>query len=146
MKTPTHTSSPEKNPLREGWYETTHVEIAGASAGIYEWRIEGFGAYVGKSKNLRSRFREYRNNVCKLLNGLPYRKNNPEGFRDVHRELLNAYQNKAAIKFTVLGFYEPDSLNAHEQAAIKRLRETHASEGLQVYNAKTRTKKRQGAN
>ena len=46
--------------------------------GIYAWDIEGVGTYIGQSKNLRSRVREYPNNIRKLAEALPYRKSKPD--------------------------------------------------------------------
>lgn len=145
MKILADTESHRTEPLREGWCRTSQFEIARNSAGIYEWRIDGVGIYVGKSKNLRSRFREYKNNLRKLINKLPYRKNNPDGFRNVHQALFKAYQNHTAIKFSILEFCHPDRLNVCEQATIKALREALVDSELEVFNADSRTTDRRAA-
>ena len=64
-------------PLRDGWFEVSADDIQLASAGIYEWRIEGVGIYIGQSKRLAGRLREYPNNVRKIIDGAPYRKGKP---------------------------------------------------------------------
>jgi hypothetical protein len=63
---------------------------------IYMWEIrdhrgEVIGRYVGKAKggDRRPR-RHYKRNVDKLLQGLPYRRGNPDGYRRVHRALADA--------------------------------------------------------
>lgn len=70
--------------LRDDWFRNLADDASLALSGIYEWRIEGVGLYVGKSKDLASRLREYPNNVRKLLAGEPYRKSKPDKFRLIH--------------------------------------------------------------
>ncbi len=57
-------------------------ELARCS-GIYLWEIEGVGSYVGETRDLASRLREYPNNIRKLLLGLPYRKAKAVSFRRI---------------------------------------------------------------
>ncbi|KQS84800.1 hypothetical protein [Rhizobium sp. Leaf383] len=83
--------------------------------GIYQWTIEGVGTYIGQSRNLRSRLREYDNNVRKLAAGLPYRKSKPYAFRAVHRELHAAKSSGAEITVTILENCGLKELNARER-------------------------------
>lgn len=83
--------------------------------GIYQWTIVGAGTYIGQSRNLRSRLREYDNNVRKLATGLPYRKSKPTAFRAVHRELHAAKSAGAEITVTILENCALEELNARER-------------------------------
>lgn len=72
-----------------------------SGAGIYLWRV-GDECYVGKATRLRSRLREYLNNVRKLEECRPYRKGKPCGFRPIHVELFKAKLAGVPIEWTVL--------------------------------------------
>lgn len=87
--------------------------------GIYEWRVEGVGSYIGKSKRLRQRLREYSNNVRKLALGLPYRAGKPSLFRAIHHQMLRAHLEGRSIKYTVIENCPLDQLNEREQFWIK---------------------------
>jgi hypothetical protein len=103
--------------------------------GIYEWRIEGVGVYVGKSKRLRSRLKEYPNNVRKIVEGRPYRKNNHDGFRVVHHKLREGRDCKLTITFTVLQNCNVGEINKREQFWIKSRRDEQQAGGLTVLNS-----------
>lgn len=83
--------------------------------GIYEWRIAGSGSYVGKSRKLKRRLREYPNNLRKLGLGLPYRAGKPELFRLVHREMLLAHSEGRKVVFTVIENCPLDQLTERER-------------------------------
>ena len=100
---------------REWWHLSLPNECSLDRAGIYEWRIGDESLYVGKSSRLSSRLREYPNNVRKLIDGQPYRKNKPNGFREVHRELRHAHDAGLRVSFTVLENCERQDLNARER-------------------------------
>jgi hypothetical protein len=87
----------------EDWFVrdiADHVDLAGP--GIYAWRVGGVVVYVGKASKLRSRLREYRNNVRKIADGRPYRRGKPEDFRRVHRALAEARASGRPAVFTVI--------------------------------------------
>lgn len=71
--------------LREDWYAR---EIEAAldldQSGIYEWRIEGVGVYVGKALRLKSRLRAYPNNVRRMLQGLHWHSDPTRDYRPIH--------------------------------------------------------------
>ncbi len=60
--------------------------------GIYVFVIEDVGIYVGKYTRPSRYKREYSNNVEKLRTGQPYRDDNPNGFRRIHRALARAVE------------------------------------------------------
>jgi hypothetical protein len=103
--------------------------------GIYEWRIEGVGVYIGNSNHLRRRLKEYLNNVRNIVSGLPYRKNNPDGFRVVHHHLYEVWKRRSAVTWTVLENCELASLNDRKQFWIDRRREEEKTGGPRVLNS-----------
>jgi hypothetical protein len=125
----------DRGILRAGWFVVEASEAELVHAGIYEWEIANIGIYVGKSKNLTSRLREYPNNVRKLLAGAPYRLSNPGGFRIIHRSLADAHQQQISVKFRVLETCECDSLNERERYWIAHRRASAAAGGLCVLNS-----------
>jgi len=103
--------------------------------GIYEWRIGDESLYIGKSVRLASRLREYPNNVRKIIEGSPYRKSNPDGYREVHRELNRARATGMDVSVTVLENCERQHINERERYWIAaRVREA-AKGGPRVLNA-----------
>jgi len=91
--------------------------------GIYEWAITypdgSVRRYVGKYTRRSRPTREYRANVERLLDGRPYRKASPAGFRLVHRELAQAAEEGRAIVLTILENAAPEDLNRREQELIR---------------------------
>lgn len=91
---------------------------------LYLWEItspegEVLYRYVGKSKNGAHRPRtHYSRNVANLLAGRPYRKNKPEEFREVHRQLGNAVARNLRITLVLLCNVDPsDSIYLRERQA-----------------------------
>lgn len=98
------------------WFTLVVLEgIDLSKPGIYQWEIEGVGTYIGQSRNLRSRLREYDNNVRKQMLGLPYRKSKPDAFRAVHRQLHAAKLAGTEITVTILENCAIEELNARER-------------------------------
>lgn len=91
--------------------------------GIYERAIAypdgSIRCYVGKYTRRSRPMREYRANVERILDGRPYRKASPEGFRYVHRELAVAASEGRAIVLTIVENALPEALNRREQALIR---------------------------
>jgi len=121
--------------LREGWYvreieETLDLDLSG----IYEWRIEGVGVYVGKAKRLKSRLRAYPNNVRRMLQGLPWRKNSSRPHRPVHSALQDAHEAQTNVVVRVLEVCLPDVLHDREQYWIRLRRQEAAAGGPKVLN------------
>lgn len=91
--------------------------------GIYEWSISYADGttrrYVGKYTQRNRPTREYHANIERLLDGRPYRKASPDGFRQVHRELAKATEEGREVVLTILENAAPADLNQREQALIK---------------------------
>lgn len=122
--------------LREGWWsQSDHAEIDLTQPGIYEWRLEEVGVYIGKSCRLRKRILEYPNNVRKLSIGAPYRKGAPLGFRDIHRGLKLAHDNLNGVVVSILENCSRCDLNAREQHWINVRQHEAVNGGLRVLNS-----------
>ena len=118
--------------MREDWFIASPPS---KGAGIYEWRIEGVGVYVGQAKRLAARMRAYPNNVRKLLEGRPWRKSADRPFRDVHYALRDAHEAGASVTFSILENCPPELLNERERYWIDRRREEIAGTGLKLFNS-----------
>ena len=118
------------------WF--TEVVAAGVNPdwpGIYEWRIEGVGVYIGQYGRVRRPRREYARNVERLLAREPYRKGDPEGFRKVHRKLAEARDKDRAITLTFLENHEAKSdRNRRERELIEERRQAAKAGGLPLLN------------
>lgn len=129
----------QPNDLRDRWWTLiVPAEIDPNLPGIYEWRIGDRGIYIGKSKRVPRRIREYPNNVRKLITGLPYRKGKPTSYREVHHELRLAHDQYLAVTVTVLENCEIEQLNAREQCWIAVRRGEAERGGPRVLNATQR--------
>ena len=90
-----------------------------AKPGLYEWRIERAGSYIGQYGRIRRPTKEYSRNVVRLLNGKPYRKGKPDGFRRIHRELEKAHREGRRIDLIILENAEKPDINGRERELIR---------------------------
>ena len=90
-------------------------------SGIYSWTVDGVGTYVGKSRNLGNRLREYPNNIRKLTLKLPYRKSKPSGFRKIHRELLSGILTRRVVKCQIIELCDCSKLAERERYWIGKI-------------------------
>ena len=70
--------------------------------GIYQWFLDGVAIYTGQSRYLASRLRQYQRNMTRIKGGLPYRRGNPDGFREIHRRLFQAVRQGVAPEFRIV--------------------------------------------
>src|SRR4051794_9145889 len=113
---------PDPIALPQGWfYYSVNPGVDVSLPGIYQWSIEGAGAYIGKYKKISRPLHHYRRNVDNLLNRKPYRKSNPDGFRRIHRELARAHQEGREITLVILENVGPAGLNRRERELIHEL-------------------------
>lgn len=81
---------------------------------VYMWEIRNHRGEViyrdvGRSLNGATRPREdYRRNVANLRDNLPYRASNPNGFRDVHRQMYQASLEGFPIRLYLLQNVAPE--------------------------------------
>jgi hypothetical protein len=96
---------------------------------IYMWEIistdqkQLIGRYVGKSSRGEDRpLTHYARNVANLLEGKPYRKEKPDGFRRIHHALAAAVIENHRVKLSfVANASEGDDLNQLERQCITDL-------------------------
>ncbi len=90
-------------------------------SGIYSWTVDGAGTYVGKSCNLKSRLREYRNNVRKMVLGRPRRKSGSSDFRWIHEEMLAGLKTKRRVNCEIVELCHRSVLNERERYWITKI-------------------------
>ena len=76
--------------------------------GIYQWHIDD-GIYVGRSLRLARRRAEYRNNLNRMLAGLPYHIAGLD-FRDIHWHLYHAVLDGRTIGLHIVENVELEHL------------------------------------
>lgn len=89
--------------LPAGWYcYRVNDGVDVNRPGIYEWRIDGMGSYIGQYRWISRPTTHYGRNLIKLFNGLPYRKRSPDGFRRIHRALADAHRDGRRIELVIV--------------------------------------------
>ena len=125
-----------RTKLRTGWYappDEGHFDLG--QSGIYEWRIEGVGIYVGKAKTLRTRLRHYPNNVRRMIDGLAWHGNPNKAYRLIHDELRRAYDAGVRVSVAVLEICDPGARAERERFWIEQRRKEHLTGGPRVLNS-----------
>lgn len=131
------TASPVSIALPQNWYQELLVEgVDPTQPGIYEWRIEGAGAYIGQYTHASRPRRAYGRNVANILDGRAYRKGKPDEFRSVHRALAQAVREGRRITLSLIeNVADKPSRNRRERELIALRRQEAAHGGLPVLNA-----------
>lgn len=105
----------------EPWHEIIISEgVTPDLPGIYEWRIEGVGSYIGKYTHSRRPLKEYAKHVRNQFHGGHYRPNNPLGWRRIHVELYQACMSRKKIELIFIENCLPQDLNERENFHIAR--------------------------
>ena len=124
--------------LRENWY-TRQIDASFDTklAGIYEWRIEGIGIYVGKARELHSRIGNYPNNVRRMMEGLPWHGDPTKKYRPIHHALRRAYDEGLEVSVVVLETCDsdPNTRKRLERVWIDRRRSEEQAGGPKVLNS-----------
>ena len=121
--------------LRPDWYvREIEATLDLGQPGIYEWRIDGVGVYIGKALRLKSRLRAYPNNVRRMLQGLHWHGDPTRGYRPIHHALRDAHDAGALVILRVLEVCSPEVRNEREQYWIRLRREEAAAGGPPVLN------------
>jgi hypothetical protein len=122
--------------LRPDWYRRSiDATLNLDQPGIYEWRIEGVGIYIGKALRLKRRLAHYPNNVRRLIQGLPWHGNPAKDYRAIHHALRDTHEEKILVSVTVLEVCTREARSEREQYWIKLRRLEQASGGPKVLNA-----------
>lgn len=130
-------TNPEPVALPRGWFEELLVEgVDPSQPGIYEWRIEGVGVYIGQYTSASRPRREYSRNLANIFAERPYRKGKPDKFRTVHKELAQAVREGRHITLSLIeNVADKANRNIRERELIAlRLKEA-AQGGLPVLNS-----------
>lgn len=118
--------TPSSSEIRARWdaIMTTKIVAPGVNPdkpGLYLWRVEGVGAYIGVYSHLGKRMGHYRRTITRYIQGRPFSDNptDKRGFRLFLRALAEAVQNGREVTLTVLE-NEPDKPRRHarERALI----------------------------
>jgi hypothetical protein len=108
------------DPLPQLWYSEVVIEgVNRREPGIYEWRIEGVGSYIGRYSKISRPLTHYARNVRNLLNGQPYRKGKPARYRHIHNALAEAVRSNRKIRLTILENAAAEDLPRRERELIK---------------------------
>ncbi len=118
------------------WFsEIPVVGVDPSLPGLYEWRIDGVGCYIGQYTRATRPRREYALNVGRFLAGKPYREHKPDGFRAVHLRLAEAAKAGTRVTLSLIENV-PDKAdrNRREREVIADRRYEAAKNGLSVLN------------
>lgn len=118
------------------WYTREKLEgVQDDLPGIYEWRIDGVGVYIGKYGKIDRPTKEYGRNLNRMLNGQEYRLGKGNAYRYIHHKLLAAHKEGAKITLTILeNVIDPLQRNTREQALIDERRAQMKTGDLPVLN------------
>ncbi len=122
--------------MRPNWYSRENEKFDLEKPGIYEWRIEGVGVYVGKAAKLRSRISDYPNNVRRMLQGLDWHGDPSKDYRPIHHALRHAHDEGITVTVVVLANCELGERQELERQWIAVRREEHFSGGPEVLNGR----------
>ncbi|MFM5949286.1 MAG: hypothetical protein ACKOPM_08650 [Novosphingobium sp.] len=113
------------------WFELT---IGAGSTlerpGIYLWSIDDTTSYVGRYSKKSRPLGEYPRNVFRIREGIPYRPQDPDGFRAIHHHLAAAADEGRAIKLTILENCDAGELNQRERFYREQIPTTKSLNGL----------------
>ena len=128
--------APSSFPLPLDWYcEKKVVGVDPALPGIYEWRIEGVGVYIGQYTRASRPRRQYGANVANILNDRPYRPGKVDRFRGVHRRLAEAVRSGQRVTLCLLeNVIDKPARNRRERELIDERRREAEQGGVAVLN------------
>ena len=97
------------------WYRLSISEGVNLDLpGIYEWRIEGAGSYIGRYTYSSRPFGDYARHVRDQFAGGIYKPKQPDGWRRIHRELYAALLDGRVIELIFVENCALGDLNARE--------------------------------
>lgn len=95
------------------------ADVDPSKPGLYRWDIGG-EVYIGKYTKISRPRSAYARNVRRLIEGLPYRRSNPDGWRRVHHAMAAAISAGEAIKLRILENCSPEQINLRERELIRQ--------------------------
>lgn len=125
-----------QNHISNDWFEVFCADgLSLDLPGIYEWRVETIGVYVGKAKRLKSRIRAYPNNVRRMTLGQPWHGNPERDYRPIHYALLRAYSENLPVSAVVLENCEAELRASRERHWIALRLEEERHGGPKLLNS-----------
>lgn len=119
--------------LPDPWFTlTVHDGASLELPGIYEWRIDGVGSYVGRYTRGTRPTQEYSRNVGNLLGGRGYRPGNATGFRRIHVALADAVRAGRGIELHILENLAAGDIGAREKALISERGSLNGTGGFRL--------------
>ena len=106
---------------------------------LYRIIIAGEFYYVGCANKAKRPRHDYLMHVDRQKKGIPYRKNNPNGFRAIHRRLWDADKNGEAVVIELIRNVAPDEKFKEEAIEIRKHRDLY---GDRLLNGTMKTRKR----
>ncbi|MES2982490.1 MAG: hypothetical protein V4727_09270 [Verrucomicrobiota bacterium] len=94
---------------------------------LYRIIIAGEFYYVGCANKASRPLKHYLRHVERQKIGVPYRKNNPDGFREIHRRLFEAYKNSESVIIELIRNVTPDQKFREEGIEIQKHLDIHGS-------------------
>ena len=83
--------------------------------------------YVGCANKAKRPRKDYLRHVERQKNGIPYRKNNPNGFRDIHRRLFYAEKNGEPVVIELIRNVAMKEKFREETIEIRRHRDLYGN-------------------
>jgi hypothetical protein len=87
---------------------------------LYRITIGGNLSYVGCANSARRPQKAYKRNLQRMIDGQPYRKNKPDGFRLVHRRMFEAIQRGEDVVIDLIRNVAKNDKFIEERAEIAR--------------------------
>jgi hypothetical protein len=106
--------------MPDTWYRLSVCEgVSPNLPGIYEWRVEGAGSYIGRYSYSSRPFGDYARHVRDQFAGGIYKPKQPDGWRRIHRELYAALLDGREIELIFVENCSLDELNHRERVHRK---------------------------
>lgn len=86
---------------------------------LYRILIGGRFCYIGCANSARRPEKAYLRNLQRMIEGRPYRKNNPDGFRLIHRRMLDAFHQGDPILIDLIRNVTIENKFSEERAEIE---------------------------
>jgi hypothetical protein len=97
---------------------------------LYKITVDGAICYIGCANSARRPKSAYLRNLYRMIDGKPYRKNNPDGFRSVHRHMFEAVKAGKPIVIDLLRNVSLESKFSEEKEEIQ----WHLNKGEKLFN------------
>lgn len=85
---------------------------------LYRILIGDRFCYIGCANSARRPEKAYRRNLQRMIGGRPYRKNNPDGFRLIHKRMLDAFHQGDPIVIDLIRNVARENKFSEERAEI----------------------------